>query len=398
MNTYSSKNKNLHNRLDFDIGGITLMFGKNSKKKEIMLQNLAERQGEAKTVRKIVFFTTIAIAVIIAIVGIAGFVYVNSALKPVDSANDETITVEIPIGSSTSTIASILEENHVIKNATIFKYYVKFQNESGFQAGTYELTQSMELSEIVDTIKTGKLYEEAVLKLTIPEGLQLKQIASILAEKTNQDTDEVFAILNSKEFIVKMQLQFPDLLTDEIWASDIKYPLEGYLFPATYEYFTETPSLETIVIDMISQTDKIIDQYRALMEEKEMTPHTLLTMASLIEEEATQQTDRKTIASVFYNRLEIGMPLQTDPTVAYALGKHLDRTFYSHLEIDDPYNTYKYAGLTPGPIANAGESSIVAALEPEETDYLYFLANAKGEVFFSTTLEEHNALKTEHIN
>ena len=373
------------------------MFGKNSNKKEIMIQKLAERQGEARTVRKIVFFTTIAIAVIIAIVGISGFVYVNSALKPVDSSNNKPITVEIPIGSSTSKIASILEDNNVIKNATIFKYYVKFQNEANFQAGTYELTQSMELSEIIETIKTGKLYQEAVLKLTIPEGLQLKQIASLIADKTNQDADEIFNSMNDKELIEKMQLQFPDLLTDEIWASDVKYPLEGYLFPATYEYYTETPSIETIVTDAISQTNKMIEKYRALMEEKEMTPHTLLTMASLIEEEATQQTDRKMIASVFYNRLESGWPLQTDPTVAYALGEHLKRTYYSDLEVDDPYNTYKNRGLTPGPIANSGESSIVAALEPEKSEYMYFLANSEGKVFFSKTLDEHNALVKEHI-
>lgn len=372
------------------------MTEKNSKK-DRMIQKLVDRQGEAKTVRKIVLITMIALIVLIVGVGLAGFAYVNSALKPVDSNNDEAIIVEIPIGSSTSAIATILEENNVIKNANIFKYYVKFRNESGFQAGTYELSQSMELNEIIQTIKTGKLYQEAVLNLTIPEGLQLKQIASIIAEKTDQNTDEIFATLNNKEFIEKMQLQFPELLTDEIWGSEIKYPLEGYLYPATYEFYSETPNLETIVIDMISQTDIIINKYRQLMQEKEMTPHMLLTMASLIEEEATQKTDRKTIASVFYNRMEIGMPLQTDPTVAYALGEHLDRTMYVHTKVDDPYNTYKYTGLTPGPISNAGESSIQAALDPEESDYLYFLANKEGDVFFSKTLEEHNRLKKEHI-
>ena len=366
-------------------------------KKDLMIQKLADRQGEAKTVRKIVFFTMIAFIVLIAVVGLAGFLYVNSALKPVDPSNDKAIIVEIPIGSSSSAIANILEENNVIKNASIFKYYVKFRNESGFQAGTYELSQSMELNEIIDTIKTGKLHKEVLLKLTVPEGLQLKQIASIIAGKTDQDADEIFTTLNSKEFIEKMKVQFPELLTEEISNSDIKYPLEGYLYPATYEFYTETPTLETIVSEMISQTNKVVNKYRNLMEEKEMTPHKLLTMASLIEEEATQQTDRKKIASVFYNRLEIDMPLQTDPTVAYALGEHLDRTFYVHTEVDDPYNTYENKGLTPGPIANAGEESIQAALEPEDTDFFYFLANKKGEVFYSKTFDEHKRLVAEHI-
>jgi UPF0755 protein len=120
-------------------------------------------------------------------------------------------------------------------------------------------------------------------------------------------------------------------------------------------------------------------------------------MASLIEEEATQKTDREKIASVFYNRLEIGMPLQTDPTVLYALGEHRDRVFYKDLKVDSPYNTYKVKGMPPGPIANAGEMSIIAALKPAQTDYLYFLATSTGEVIFTKTLEEHNQQKAIHI-
>ena len=133
------------------------------------------------------------------------------------------------------------------------------------------------------------------------------------------------------------------------------------------------------------------------MEEKKFTVHKLLTMASLIEEEATGKTDRGQIASVFYNRLKINMPLQTDPTIAYAKGEHIKRTYYKDLKIDDPYNTYMNTGLTPGPISNAGITSIEAALSPDETDYLFFVANKEGETFFSKTLEEHNKLVAEHI-
>ena len=128
-----------------------------------------------------------------------------------------------------------------------------------------------------------------------------------------------------------------------------------------------------------------------------MTVHELLTMASLIEKEATEQADRKMIAGVFYNRLEIGMPLQTDPTVQYAHGVHKERVYYKDLEIDDPYNTYKYPGLTPGPISNAGVTSIEAALYPEETDYLYFLATRSGEILYSHTLAEHNEKKAKYL-
>lgn len=365
-------------------------------KKEIMIQQLAARQGEAKTVRKIVLFVSIAMASILLISLIAAFLYVNSALKPYDKDNEDIIQVEIPIGSSTSTIANILEENNIIKNALVFKYYVKFQNESGFQAGKYELSQAMTLDEIIESLKSGKMVHEALFKITIPEGQQLKEIAEKIAQHIDLTEDEVFNTLNSAEFVQKMQAEFPELLTNEILAEDIKYPLEGYLFPATYDYFVENPSLETIVKDMLSQTARVLKDYESKMLEKKMTVHELLTMASLIEEEATGNVDRGKISSVFYNRLEAGMKLQTDPTVLYAMGKHKEALTFKDYEYEDPYSTYYVDGLTPGPIANAGISSIEAALNPLDTEYYYFLA-ADGEVYFSKTFEEHVNLADEHI-
>ncbi|MEH6941927.1 endolytic transglycosylase MltG [Bacillus sp. JJ722] len=367
-------------------------------KKEIMIQKLVERQDEAKTVRKIVMIAAISILVLILIIGMGVFFYINSALKPVDADNKTLKQVEIPIGSSTSTISQILEDNEIIKDALVFKYYIKFKNESDFQAGKYELSQSMTFDEIIKTIQSGTLVHEAAFKIMIPEGTQLKEIAKIIGDNTKQDEKAVFNELNNKEFIKKMQAKFPDLLTNEIWGKNIKYPLEGYLYPATYEYFEEKPTTEKIVTDMINKTNSVLEKYYDQMQAKKMTPHKLLTLASLIEEEATANTDRNKISSVFYNRMEIGMPLQTDPTVLYALGDHKDRVLYEDLKVKDPYNTYVVKGLTPGPIANAGETSIQAALEPAETDYLYFLANKKGEVFYAKTFDEHKKLKEEHIN
>ena len=136
----------------------------------------------------------------------------------------------------------MLEEKGIIKNAHIFKYYIKFRNESGFQAGKYALSPSMTIKEIVDTIKTGTMMKKVAVKITIPEGKQLVQIADIVAEKTDQNPKKVLATLNDKKFIKRMQDKFPSLLTDEIFQKDIKYPLEGYLFPATYDFEKEKPS------------------------------------------------------------------------------------------------------------------------------------------------------------
>ncbi|MDQ0269552.1 endolytic transglycosylase MltG [Cytobacillus purgationiresistens] len=366
-------------------------------KKESMRNNLIQRQGEAKVVRKIVSLTAIILVITVGIIAAGGYFYLNSALKPVDPKDQTEKSVEIPIGSSVSGIGQVLEDNGIIKDARVFKYYVKLRNESGFMAGTYNLKPSMTMGEITESLKTGNIEQEVVFKITVPEGKQLQQIAGIIGEKTGQSGEEVFDQLNDEKFIKSMIKKYPSILTEEILAEDILNPLEGYLFPATYDYFTEEPTVEEVVTPMLDKTNAVIKEFSAEMEAQDYTPHTLLTMASLIEEEATAQVDRDQIASVFFNRLDIDMPLQTDPTVLYAHGEHKSRTLYEDLKIDSPYNTYKYNGLTPGPIANAGVTSIEATLYPAETEFLYFLATPSGEVLFSKTLDEHNVKKNEHI-
>ncbi|MFT9596735.1 endolytic transglycosylase MltG [Mesobacillus sp.] len=372
---------------------------KNSKqdKKNFIAERLVEQQKEARIVRKIVFITAIVGILLIGAVGGGGYYYIKEALKPVNASSEKTINVNIPIGSSTTGIGKILEENGVIRDARVFKYYVKFKNEAGFMAGAYKMNPSMTLPEIISSLKTGKVMQEVVMKVTIPEGKQLKQIAGIIAEKTQQNEEEIFKQLNDKEFITKMMGKYPDVLTEDILKENVKYPLEGYLFPATYPFYSEKPTVEEIVTVMLTKTKEVLGEFRGQMEEKEMSTHELMTMASLIEEEATEKVDRDKIASVFYNRLEDGMMLQTDPTVLYALGEHKDRVFYKDLEIDDPYNTYKIQGLPPGPIANPGVMSIEAALAPADTDDMYFLATSTGDVLFSKTLAEHNRKVNEHI-
>lgn len=367
------------------------------EKKQMIAEKLIEQQKEAKVVRKIVFITAIAALLLIGAIGGGGYYYIKEALKPVDEDSKKTINVNIPIGSSTTGIGKILEDNGVIRDARVFKYYVKFKNEAGFMAGDYKMKPSMTLSEIISSLKTGKVMQDVVMKITIPEGKQLKQIAGIIAEKTQQDQEEIFKQLNDKEFVTKMMGKYPDVLTADIFNENVKYPLEGYLFPATYPFYSEKPTVEEIVTVMLTKTKEVLGEFKGQMEEREMTSHQVMTMASLIEEEATEKVDRDKIASVFYNRIDTDMPLQTDPTVLYAHGEHKDRVLYKDLEIEDPYNTYVNKGLPPGPIANPGVMSIEAALAPADTDDLYFLATSTGDVLFSKTLEEHNRKKNEHI-
>ncbi|MFD4817467.1 endolytic transglycosylase MltG [Peribacillus butanolivorans] len=369
----------------------------NLSKKEHIRMKLLEQQGEARLVRKIIMITIASLILLIGIVGLVGFLYINSAMKPVDPDDDTIKKVKIPIGSSVNGISTLLEEQGIIKDARVFKYYIKFRNESGFQAGEYKLSPSMPIQDIVTSIKTGKLMKEATMKITIPEGKQLIQIADIIAVKTDQDPKEIFKKLNSEKFVNSMQERFPELLTSEIENKNVLYPLEGYLFPATYDFYEEKPSLEAIVIEMLKKTEETLQAYETQMNKKDYSVHQMLTFASLVEEEATAQVDRGKIASVFYNRIKKDMPLQTDPTVLYAKGSHKSKVLYKDLEVKSPYNTYKNKGLPPGPIANAGTTSIDAVLKPEKTDFLYFLATPEGEVLYSKTLEEHNNKKAEHI-
>lgn len=345
--------------------------------------------------RKRNFFLSL-FAVIVALAAVV-FFYIYQSLQPVDKGNRTPVKVTIPQGSSAAKIGKILEKKGIIRNQQAFKYYIQWKGKTGFQAGTYYFAPSMSLDDIIRDLQKGNSYEFAKIVFTIPEGRQLREIAKTISKHSPYDYNTVWNRLNDRAFIQQLIKKYPDLLTKEILNPKVKYPLEGYLYPAVYAYYDPKTPLDTIIEDMIAKTDRVLSQYQKAMKVKHLTPHQLLTMASLIEEEATEKADRRKISSVFYNRLAKKMPLQTDPTVLYALNKHKSRVVYKDLKVNSPYNTYKYKGLPPGPISNSGISSLEAALNPEQTDYLYFLAAPSGDVYYAKTLEEHNRLKQKFI-
>lgn len=367
-------------------------------KKDIMFDRMKEKKKEVKIVRRIVFIVALLLLIAVGIAGFNVYNYVTEALQPVDAESEKVIGIEVPIGSNLDSIAELLEENGLVKDARIYKYYVKFNNQSEFQAGTYELLPSMTLEEITESLKTGKVYREPLFTITVPEGLTLEEIAErVIAEKTDYTAEEFLQKVQNPEYIDFLMQKYPTLLTDEIKGENIRYALEGYLYPATYPFYEEDPSLELIIEQMIDATASIVMQYEPLLAEEEKSPHWLLTFASLLEEEATGQSDRATIASVFYNRIEQDMPLQTDPTVIYAMGEHKDRLFNTDYEFEHPYSTYTNKGMPPGPIAGAGASSIQAVMDPANTEYLFFLADSTGKNHFAKTYEEHLANRDKYI-
>lgn len=367
------------------------------KFKKLFKENRNARGEEAHTVRKIVFIILIVFILLFAIGGVAGYSYVKSALEPVDENSEEKIDVEIPIGSSTSTIAGILEENGIIKNDLIFRFYIKFKNESDFQAGNYTFSPSMTIDEIIESLKSGKLVLESTQRVTIPEGLTVEQIAEIYSNHFSFTSEEFLEKVNDEEYIKQLIDEYPLLLTEEILHEDVKTPLEGYLYAITYDFYEENPSIESIVEMMLEQTQSVMAPYFEQIDEAGMTIHEAITFASIIEKETGKLDQRNEISGVFHNRLDVDMPLQTDPTVIYAKGEHTERVLYEDLEIESPYNTYKVKGLPVGPISNFAESSLEAVLNPVESDYLYFLHDRQGNIHFAETLEEHNQNKVEHL-
>ncbi|MGG2064290.1 endolytic transglycosylase MltG [Bacillus sp. S14(2024)] len=337
-------------------------------------------------------------AIFIALLVVCGsaYAYIASALKPLNAESKKEIEVEIPKGSSTSKVGEILEDKGIVKNGTIFGLYAKMKSQN-LQAGTYLLNPSMNVDEIMGQMSSGNVHRPVAYKVTVKEGAQVVEIADTIAKEFKLNKEDVIRQLNDKAFVQKLQQKYPTLLTNKIFDSNIKYPLEGYLYPATYPYYKKQVTLEEIVTPMLDKTNKLIEQNAQKMQARQLDVHQLLTMSSLIEEEATGYTDRKNIASVFYNRLAKGMPLQTDPTVLYALGKHKERVLYEDLKVNSPYNTYVVKGLPVGPISNSSVKSVEAALEPAQTEYYYFLAAPDGQVYYAKTLEEHNALKQKYI-
>lgn len=324
--------------------------------------------------------------VLLLIASISTFVY--ASMRPVASS-DEPVTFEVAEGSGRAEIADRLQEQGLIRSALLYKVYLKMEKEGGaFKAGTYRLLPGSDYAAVTAALNgTGEVEREAVVKVTIPEGLTIKQIAERLNELGGWDAKTVRQLAREPE-------KFADDLPAGIPAeAGITYPLEGYLFPDTYE-FAASATEEDVVRRLVQETKRKLESipnFEALLKERGLSVHELLTLSSLVEREAVVDSERPIIAGVIYNRLNDPMKLQIDATVQYALGKQKDRLLYSDLEIDSPYNTYKYDGLPPGPIAAPSLKSIEAALQPEKTDYFFYVTkkDGSGEHLFAETFAQH---------
>ncbi|HLS61099.1 MAG TPA: endolytic transglycosylase MltG [Virgibacillus sp.] len=367
------------------------------KDKQTYSNNVQARSEEAKVVRRIVGIVIISLIVIFVSMSIVGYLYIKSSLKPVDPKSDEKIEVSIPMGASTSDITNLLEEEGVIKDARVFRFYIKFKNKSDFQAGDYTFTPAITLDEVIKSLQSGKVVVEPVYTVTVPEGKTIEDMATIYSKELPFSKKEFLDKVNDTKYIKKLIKAYPEILTDEILDSEIKTPLEGYLYAATYNFYDQEPSVETVITEMLDKSVEVITPYEDEIVEKDFTIHEAITFASLLENEERTEKHRKKISGVFYNRLDKKMKLQTDPTVAYAKGIHLKKVSLDDLKTKSPYNTYYVASLPIGPISNFAENSLKAVLEPEDSDYIYFLHDKEGKIHYSKTHDQHVKLKEKHL-
>lgn len=354
-------------------------------------------------------------AIIIALLATGFFVYryVDSSIKPLDSSSTEYITVNIPEGSGNKYIGQILEKAGVIKSATVFNYYTKFKNYSNFQSGYYNLQASMDLDEICKLLKEGgtpQPEKPSLGKILVTEGYTIKQISEAVTKnsaKKNASTpyssEDFLKVVQDEDFISKMAAKYPKLLSSLPSADQVTYRLEGYLFPATYSYYKGT-SMEDIVEEMISTMDSYMSQYYDTIAASGKSVNDVLTLASLVEKEGSTDDDRRNIASVFYNRMNNNMPLQSNIAILYAMGKLGEETSLAadasiDTSIDSPYNVYTNTGLMPGPVDSPSLAAIEATVNPASTDYYYFVADVKtGKVYYSENFDDHQANVEKYVN
>ncbi len=315
------------------------------------------------------------VAVVLLVLGLGGWWVARQVNPP--GAPGKAVNVAIPDGSSDAQIASVLAAHGVVTNASVFRYYVKLTSAGPFRAGTYDLHAPEAMSEVVKRLDRAPL-PPATRTVVIPEGLWLSEIRTkILAtfpEMKPADLDHALATVHSK------------------YQPAGSTNLEGLLFPATYQVpLTDVDNPQKLIAQMVAKFDQEADSLHLAAQAKALgfTPYEVLTVASMVEEEAKVPGDRPKIARVIYNRLAKGMSLGLDTTVEYALQQRVVNITSSQLATPSPYNTRLHAGLPPTPISSPGRASLEAALNPTPGDWIYFVLAAKdGSQYFTSSYSD----------
>lgn len=292
-----------------------------------------------------------------------------------DSKTSPVSRVVVARGASIREISSLLAKSGAIRAPRLFRTYAALGGRDRLiKPGTYQFAEGAGWQRVLDALVSGK---GLVHTITIPEGYDIRQIAPLVAKALNVPEDSVRAAAADTAWQHKLDVPLPSL--------------EGYLFPATYTFADGTTARDAVnaMLEAFEGAWAKIPNATERLQAMSISRHDALTMASIVETEARKAEERPIISAVYWNRVKKGMLLQADPTVQYALPTHVARVLYKDLEVNSKFNTYKYPGLPPGPIASPGVASINAALNPAAVPYLYFVATPDGHHEFRTTFEEH---------
>ncbi len=320
---------------------------------------------------------------------IISFIYYQYNVSPIDSSSDANIEVIIPEGMSTDNIAITLKDKGLIRSELFFKIYLKINNVASLKASTYLFTKSMSLDEIIDILVKGNINQD-VIRLTFKEGETITDYANLIASNTSITSEE---FIDATRDLTLLNTLVNDywFLTDSILNEEIYYPLEGYLFPDTYEFSKDNLTSEKIIRTLLDEEEEKLEPYKKKLQSTDV--HSIITLASIAELEGVKDEDRKMIISVFNNRLDQGMNLGSDVTTYYAFNEEMNSDLTSEMfNTYNPYNTRsaEMAGRLPvGPICNPSISSIDAAINPSTSDYLYFVADKNRNVYFTKSASEH---------
>jgi len=316
--------------------------------------------------------------------------YLWNQLQP--TASGKPVEVTITKGMSANKVSELLEENGIIKNSFLFGYYLVLKDEGGkFQAGKYVLTPGMDKEEVIAKLNAGDVVQDDTVSFTIPEGFNINQIAEKLAAEGLADKDKFIALTKEERTWtgIEATINIPSSK-----RATMLNPLEGYLFPDTYQ-IKKGSTEEEIITRMLKEMDNKLatlpDDWVDVMDEKGLNLHDILTVASLIEREVVVNSERSIVAGVIYNRLAKPMRLEIDATIQYALGEQKEVLSFADTELNSPYNTYRIDGLPPGPIASPSIASIEAALYPQEHNYYFYVTKKDGtsEHLFAETYNQH---------
>lgn len=337
-----------------------------------------------------VLISLIAVVSVLLVIA-CGFMFFQMNLQPV-SSETSLVQFQVTSGESTNSVIARLDDENIIKNSTMAKVYNKFANLEA-KAGDFELDTSWSTQQILKYLDDSSNSGGKGIKVTLREGLWAKDVADLLQTNLGLNANETLALWNDETYLRELIAQY-DFLTEDILNSEYRVKLEGYLFPETYQ-FTKGSDARTATKVILDHFQTVYDKYKNDIAATGMTTHEIVTLASVVQYEAATREDMFKIAGVFTNRLNASEVLGSSVTICYALYEEHENAWdcETNSDIDSPYNTYKHQGLPIGPVSNAGEDALNAAIHPEKTDYFYFLADIKkdGKVYYSKTLAEHEA-------